>query len=193
MARPSPQDVTKLLVEAARGEEPATTALLPMVYAELRALAGAYFRRDGAGHTLQPTAVVHEAFLKLVGSETPSWESRAHFLAVASKAMRQVLTDHARRKRAAKRGGQRKRLTLSGLEGTPPAESEIDLLALEDALGKLAELAPRQARIVEMRFFAGLGTKDVAHVLGVSTRTVDREWRVARAFLRSELSRDRLS
>lgn len=184
-------DVTEILERARQGESSAVATLLPLVYGELRALGASFLQRQGPEHTLQPTALVHEAYLKLVGPATIEWESRAHFFAVAAKAMRQILTDHARRKKAAKRGGneERQRVTLSGLDTPLPVE-EIDLLALEDALAKLGEIDPRQCQIVEMRFLAGLKVSEVAEVLGVSTPTVEREWRMARAWLRRELGGD---
>jgi len=158
------------------------------VYRELRAIAGNIFREQAAGHTLQPTALVHEAWLKLASSEgSPAWQSRSHFLAVASKAMRQILIDHHRRRSAHKRGGEgRERITLSGL-AIGAATPEIDLLALEEALEKLAELDPRTARVVELRFFGGLTVEEIAEALGVGTTTVEGEWRHARAWLTREL------
>jgi RNA polymerase sigma factor (TIGR02999 family) len=180
-------DATALLERLRQGHASAASDLLPLVYDELRALAGAYFRRQVGDLTLQPTALVHEAYAKISGW-TDRWESRAQFLAVAAKAMRQVLADHARSRRAAKRGGDRARVTLSGL-ATPPTEpAPVDLIALDEALAKLSDLSPRQGQIVELRFLAGLDEAEIAHVLGVTSRTVQREWRVARAFLRAELS-----
>jgi RNA polymerase sigma-70 factor (ECF subfamily) len=178
---------TAILARVRQGDASAAAELLPFVYDELRALASGFFRRQNPNHTLQPTALVHEAFAKLAGW-SDEWESRAQFLAVAAKAMRQVLADHARSKRAAKRGGGRGRVTLSGL-ATPPVEpTPIDLIALDEALAELSALSPRQGQIVEMRFLAGLDEREIAHVLGVTTRTVQREWRIAKAFLRAALS-----
>jgi RNA polymerase sigma-70 factor, ECF subfamily len=188
-----PSEVTELFARIQDGELGAVEALLPLLYRELRAMAGSYFQRQTPGHTLQPTALVHEVFLKLARGQGADWESRAHFLAVAARAMRQVLANHAESKRAAKRGGGMPRITLSGLATPPHAESLVDLIDLDDALAKLSEVSTRQARIVEMRFLAGIGEEEIAHVLGVSTRTVQREWRMARAFLKCELSGDELS
>jgi RNA polymerase sigma-70 factor (ECF subfamily) len=194
MTERSPQGITEILARVGRGEEAAAATLLPMVYDELRALAGSFFEHQSPGHTLQPTALVHEAFLKLAQPEAGTWESRAHFFAVAAKAMRQILADHARRKKAAKRGGdQQHRVTLSGLQTPANVEQEIDLIALDEALSKLSELSPRQSQIVEMRFLAGLDEGAVAHVLSVTPRTVQREWRLAKAFLRCELSGNSVS
>ncbi|GMU37222.1 MAG: sigma-70 family RNA polymerase sigma factor [Phycisphaerae bacterium] len=187
MSATGPQDVTAILQRASAGERAATEALLPLVYDELRRLARHYLAGAQAGHTLQPTAVVHEAFVKLAGGAASAWESRAHFFAVAAKAMRQVLADHARARQAAKRGGDRERVTLSGL-ATPSREDEYDLERLDLALEKLAVLDPQQARIVECRFLVGMTVEEIGCVLGVSTRTVEREWSAARLWLRRELT-----
>jgi RNA polymerase sigma factor (TIGR02999 family) len=190
VGEPKPHEITEMLVRAAGGDALASEALLPLLYDELRAMARGYFRRQTPAHTLQPTALVHEAFLKLTGGRRTDWESRAHFLAVAAMAMRQILANHAERRRTAKRGGDRARVTLSGL-GTPAhPEMLADLLDLDEALAKLAELSPQQARIVEMRFLAGGGERDIAEALGVSIPTVRRQWRMAKAFLSRELGGD---
>jgi RNA polymerase sigma factor (TIGR02999 family) len=188
MAAQTPEDVTAVLARVRRGEEAAASDLLPMIYDELRALAGGYLKRQIPEHTLQPTALVHEAFLKLARPAAGDWESRAHFFAVAAKAMRQILADHARRKKAAKRAAGGQRVTLSGLLTPPTIEQQIDLIALDEALEKLTGLSPRQSRIVELRFLAGLSENEVVHVLGLTRGVVQREWRTARAFLRCELS-----
>jgi len=187
MEKKSSKEITEILARVEEGDDLAMAALLPEVYSEMRALAGSYFRNERAEHTLQPTALVHEAFVRLAGSAGASWESRAHFFAIAAQVMRRILTDHARTKKASKRGGGQERITLSGLLTPPNLTMQLDLLALDEALTKLSELFPRQGRIVEMRFLGGLNEKEVAHVLGVTTRTVQREWRMARAFLRLEL------
>lgn len=188
MQKSPPGDITKALDKTGRGDEAAAAALLPLVYEQLRTLAGSYFRRPGPDQTLQPTALVHEAFMKLAGPTDGNWQSRAHFFAVAARAMRQILADHARRRKATKRGVGQQRVTLSGLVTPPAVETQIDLIALDEALAKLTELSPRQGRIVELRFLAGLCEDEVAHLLGVTSRTVQRDWRMARAFLRCELS-----
>ena len=190
MGATSPDDVTQMLTYAARGEESAVAKLLPLVYDNLRALAGSYLLNERGDHTLQPTALVHEAYMKLLGGEKSDWKDRAHFFAIAAGAMRQILADHARRKKAAKRGGGQHRVTLSGLKTPATTESQIDLIALDEALAELADLYPEQARIVEMRFLAGLTVDEVAHVLSVSKSTVERKWRMARAWLRRQLSGD---
>ena len=188
-----PRDITEMLARVGEGDDLASETLLPLIYDELRALARVFFRRPGPDQTLQPTALVHEAFLKLTRGKRIDWESRAHFFAVAAKAMRQILANQAEKRRALKRGGDRARVTLSGL-GTPSGpEDEIDLLDLDDALTKLAALSPQQAEIVSMRFLTGLSEEEVAHTLGVTARTVRRQWRMARAFLKLELSGEGLS
>lgn len=179
-------EVTRLLQAWSRGEGGALDALVPLVYGELRRQANRYLGRQRAGHTLQPTAVVHEAFLKLVGHKNVSWNGRSHFFAVASKAMRQVLVDHARKKHAEKRGGDASRIVLDeGVASTPPRS--VDLAALDDALKRLEALDAEQARIVELRFFGGLTVEETAEVLGSSPATVKRAWRSARAWLYGEL------
>jgi RNA polymerase sigma factor (TIGR02999 family) len=160
--------------------------LMPLVYEELRALARRQLGRREAA-TLQPTALVHEAYLRLVGSQGASWESRAHFFAVAALAMRQVLANHARDKAAGKRGGGREMVTLHEAI-TPSQGADIDLLALSQALERLEALDERQARIVTLRFLAGMSVAEVAHALAISTATVEREWRVAKAWLSRALS-----
>jgi RNA polymerase sigma factor (TIGR02999 family) len=178
--------VSRLLASLNEGDASAREALLALLYNDLRKQASSYFRAQRVGHTLQPTAVVHEAFLRIVGNADITWEGRSHFLAVAAKAMRNVLADHARRRRAEKRGGAWDRVTLSGL-GSDDGERMIDALDLEDALAALQIEDERQARIVELRFYGGLSVDEVAHMLGVSPRTVDLDWRMARAWLRNRL------
>lgn len=178
--------VTQLVVAMNAGDRSARDALLPLVYAELRQQAAAYFRAQRGDHTLQPTALVHEAFLRLMGIDHIEWEGRSHFLAVAAMAMRNILADHARRRRAEKRGGSWERITLTGL-GSDGGERALDALDLDEALTALAAMDERQARIVELRFYGGLSVEQVAHVLEVSTRTVELDWRMARAWLRDRL------
>ena len=180
---------TLILRKVAEGDQAAIAALMPLVYEELRAVAGSYFREQPSNHTLQPTALVNEAFIKLVASEA-EWKDRAHFLAVAATAMRQILVDHARRRMTARRGGDRGRLTLTG-DFTPiVVDNDLDLLALHEALENLSALDRRQAQVVEMRFFGGMTVQEVAEVLGVSKTTVDKSWRAARAWLNAQLCQD---
>ncbi len=182
---PSPNDVTQVLAALHAGDAGAHDRLLGVVYDELRSLARGYLNRQKPGHTLEPTGLVHEAFIRLVHQEEPSYENRVHFFAVAAKAMRQLLIDHARRKQAEKRGGGWDRVTLSGLKSD--GASEIDLLDLDHALTELGDLDPQQCRIVELRFFGGLTIEETAEEVGVSTSTVEREWRAAKAWLSSRL------
>jgi RNA polymerase sigma factor (TIGR02999 family) len=158
---------------------------MPLVYEELRALAESYLQRERPDHTLQATALVHEAYMRLVKQEEVEWQSRAHFFAVAAQAIRRILVDHARGHLSAKRGGDRKRVRLDQDLALP--EPDLDLLALDEALEELARLHERQARIVELRFFGGLSLKEVAEYLGLSSRTIDGDWYMARAWLRSKL------
>jgi RNA polymerase sigma factor (TIGR02999 family) len=182
---------TRALTAASRGDPRASAQLMPLVYDELRALAAAYLRRERPDHTLQPTALVHEAFLRLIDQPYAEYNGRTHFFAVAAAVVRRVLVDSARADKAAKRGGGWHRLTL---EQAPESLSprELDVLALEEALAELAELDERQCRVVELRFFGGLRVEDTAQVLGVSTRTVEEEWRMARAWLRLRLKGEAL-
>ncbi len=180
-----PGPATFLLGRIRDGDENAARELLPMVYDQLRAVAGAYFAGQPSNHTLQPTALVHEAYLKLAGSGT-DWTDHAHFCAVAATAMRQILTNHARDKRAAKRSGNRVELTVEEMP-TPAGTFVLDLLDLDMALNELGTLNSRHARMVELRFFGGLGTDEMAHVLGISTGMVRREWRALRAWLSRRL------
>ncbi len=176
------EDVTRSLGEARRGDDSAARRLLPLVYEELRAVAVEMFRRQPPDHTLQPTALVHEAYARLIREEDAEWTDRAHFLAVAAKAMRSILIDHARRRKAGKRGEGWERVTLDHVvDGR--GDRAIDLLAVEQALGELGRLHARQVRVVEFRFFGGLTIPETAEVLGVSTGTVDNDWSMARALL----------
>lgn len=182
-------DATQLLRAFGRGEPEAAEKLLPLVYAELRSLAAGYFRQERPDHTLEPTALVHEAFMRLVDQTDVAWKDRTHFFAVAATAMRHILTDHARKRNAAKRGGNWERITLADAV-TPPVESSIDVVALDNALTRLAALDTRKHRIVELRFFGGLTVDEVARVLEVSRTTVESDWRGAKAWLSLELSKE---
>jgi RNA polymerase sigma-70 factor (ECF subfamily) len=180
--------VTQLLLEWGAGDRDALDRLLPVVFDELRRLAHSYLRRERADHTLQPTALVNEAYLRLVDQRGFTWQNRAQFFGIAANLMRQILVDHARKRAAEKRGGSDKRrlsLTQAGLVAHEP---EVDVLALDEALGRLNEFDPQQARVVELKFFAGLTIEETAEVLNVSHATVEREWKLARAWLRRELS-----
>ncbi|MGI8742679.1 MAG: sigma-70 family RNA polymerase sigma factor [Bryobacteraceae bacterium] len=180
------QTITKLLEQLNHGNRAAEEELIPIVYRELRLLAARYMRRERKDHTLQPTALVHEAYLKLMQQQAGNWQNRAHFFAIASQVMRRILVDHARSRRAVKRGGLERRVTLN--EGVFAAGNQaIDLIILDEALHRLAEFDERQSRIVELRFFGGLSLEEIAVVLDMSPRTVKRDWSVARAWLYGEL------
>ena len=179
--------VTELLAEAGRGDREAWKALVPLVYDELKKLADAEMHRERAGHTLQPTALVNEAYLRLVNLKEAKFNSRAHFFGAAAQAMRRILVDHARAKRAVKRGGSAERAELdSSLVSFE--ERSTDLLALDESLRRLAAMDAQQAHIVELRFFGGLTFEEVAQVIGVSLSSVERQWRIARAWLLKEIS-----
>jgi RNA polymerase sigma-70 factor (ECF subfamily) len=181
-------DVSRLLQAWGRGNIEAGEELLPIVYRELRRRAAAYLRGERPDHTLQPTALVHEAYLRLVGQERVTWQNRAHFFGVAAQAMRHILVDAARTQRRAKRGGGELNVSLSDVADLGIAKS-ADLVALDDALTTLETLHPRHSRVVELRFFGGLSLKEVAHVLNVSVGTVRRDWSLAQAWLYRELNR----
>ena len=168
------------------GDPRALEVLAPMLYDEMRALSAAYLKRERPDHTLQPTELAHEAFLRLLHQREVTWQNRAHFLGLVAQAMRRVLADHARRRRALKRGGAPVRVAL--VEDALPAQDEVAADDLDEALEDLARLEPRQARVIEMRFYAGLTVEETAEVLGTSPATVKRDWTVARAWLHRELS-----
>ena len=186
---PAPPGVTELLLAWGGGDEAALEALLPAVYAELHAQARRAMRRESEGHTLQATALVNEAFLRLVDQQRVAWRNRAQFFGVAAQLMRRILVDHARTRNAEKRGGGATPTTLAGVAAAEPAEAAgaVDVLALHEALERLAALDPEPARVVELRYFGGLTFEETAAALGVSPATVKREWAVARAWLRREL------
>jgi len=179
--------VTELLARWRAGDRQALDSLMPLVYEELRRLARHYLREERPNHTLQSTALVHEAFMRLVGQHPPNWEGRAHFFGVAARLMRQILVDHARSHQAAKRGGNALTLSLDA-EVAGPKGRDLDLLGLDAALNKLAERSPQQGRIVELRFFSGLTIEDTSEVLGISPATVKRSWTAARAWLYREMN-----
>ena len=180
--------ITELLIAWSDGRREALDDLMPMIYDDLRRLAAAYMRREPVGHALQPTALVSEAYLRLVDQRRVKWRNRAHFFGVAAGMMRRILVDHARRRRAERRGGDWERVTLTGVDLAASEPSQIDVLALHESLERLAVFDPQQARIVELRYFAGLTTDESAEVVGVSTATVEREWTIAKAWLRANLS-----
>lgn len=180
-------DVTSLLQAWSRGDESAFDRLLPMVYDELRRQARRHMRNQPPGHTLQATALVHETYLRLVGGEPVEWRDRAHFFRVAAKAMRSILVDHARARRAAKRGGGALHVSLGAADSGGRDSPELDVAALDEALERFTEIDPEKCRLVELRYFAGLSIEEAAEVLGTSPATVKRQWNTARAWLRREL------
>ena len=184
------QEVTELLARWTKGESSAREELVPMVYVELRRLARHCLLGQRPNHTFESAALVHEAYLRLVGHSAVRWDDRVHFFAVAAQLMRRILVDHARRKGAGKRGGDRVTLTLN--EDLAPAKPrELDVAALDDALNELSRMNPTHSRIVELRFFTGLSIEETARAMGVSPATVKRDWAVARAWLYRELARTR--
>jgi len=178
--------ITGLLHDWSRGDQSALEKLTPLVYAELRRVAAAYLKRERSGHTLQPTELVNEVFLRLVGQKPPDFRNRAHFMAIAAQLMREILVDHARKRARSKRGAGVHRITLE-LNSLAAPSPQVDFLALDEALAALAEFDPRKSRILEMHFFGGMGQEEIAVALGVHTNTVARDFRPARAWLQARL------
>ncbi|HTT65942.1 MAG TPA: sigma-70 family RNA polymerase sigma factor [Bryobacteraceae bacterium] len=188
-----PEQITNLLKAWERGDESALERLTPIVYAQLRRIARSQMRNEASGHTLQTTALVHEAYIRLMEGQEVQWQSRAHFYAVCATLMRRILVDEARKRAAARRGGEAQRIVSPGLKldqlpDVGPAR-DAEIVALNDALDTLAAIDPRKARVVELRFFGGLSAEESAVVLGVSPQTVRRDWSLARAWLNRELTR----
>jgi RNA polymerase sigma factor (TIGR02999 family) len=188
MTAPSPQGVTQLLKAWGNGEQQALDQLIPLVYSELHRLAHRYMGRERSAHLLQPTALVHEAYERLVNLRDVSWQNRAHFFGVSAQLMRRILVDYARSRRYSKRGGEWRQVPLNEAVAVF-RDRRTDIVALDDALHTLAEIDPRKSAVVEMRFFGGLSIKEVAEVLKVSQETVLRDWRLARVWLLRELSK----
>ena len=187
MSGPAPEEVTQLLLDWRNGDQAALDQLIPFVYAELQRLARAYMRRERPGHTLQTTALINEAYLRLIDQQV-SWQNRAHFLGVAAHLMRQVLVDHARAQAALKRGGNLLQVSLADAAGMMQGEA-AELLALDDALKGLAAIDPRKCQVIELRYFGGLTIAETAEVLDVSHTTVEADWKMARAWLRREMTK----
>jgi len=187
MKQRTSEDITRLLLEWSGGEQAALASLLPLVYDELRAMAQRHLRRERSAHTLQRTALVHEAFLRLVDQKSVNWQSRAHFFGLASQMMRRILVDHARKRVAAKRGSDPVRMDLEEL---PDAVAiDLDFVEFDRLLQRFEGLEPRSGRLVELRFFGGLSVEEAADVLGISVATAKRDWAIARAWLQRELMR----
>ena len=178
-----PDNVTELLLEFSKGNQEAVNEIFPLIYGELKKLANNYLRNERVSHTLQPTALVHEAYLKLVDHTRINWQNRAHFMGMAATMMRQILIDHARKHRAGKRGGEHENLSIEESIIIVAGEKSMDLIALDDALKELAKFDEQKSRIVELRYFGGLSVEETAEVLGVSEITVKRHWRMAKAWL----------
>ena len=188
MATRSREGITQLLERWSAGDKEALDQLMPLVYDELHRLAGAYLRRERHEHTLQPTALVNEAFLKLVDQHSIRWQNRAQFYGVAAQLMRRILVDHARVHYAAKRGGDRYQVPLDNIDGLRN-QPDADVLAVHELLDRLAEIDPEQSRLVELRFFGGLTIEEAAEVMHISHATVEREWKIAKAWLKRELTK----
>lgn len=184
---PNPGEITRLLVEYRTGRAAAADSLIPLVYAELRRIAAAQMRKERPDHSLQPTALVHEAYMRLIDQREKNWQNRAHFFAVAAHLMRLILVDHARKHRAVKHGGDVRRVPMEHIQLSSEKDYD-DLIALDDALNKLAERDPRMVRVIELRYFADLSVEETAEVLQVSTKTVKRDWQLARPWLHAELT-----
>jgi RNA polymerase sigma factor (TIGR02999 family) len=185
-----PSGVTQLLLDWNRGNPAALDDLLPMIQTQLHDIARGHLRHEQAGHSLEPSALVNELYLRLIDQDRVSWRDRTHFFGVSAQIMRRILVDHARRKQSAKRGGELTRITLSDALGMPES-NKVDLVFLDDVLTRLAAIFPQQGRVVELRFFAGLTVDETAEALGISTATVSREWTMAKAWLRRAMTEDR--
>jgi len=181
------ENITALLVGYGRGDKEALDKLMPIVYDELRRQAARYLRREQAGHTLQTTALIHEAYVRLVDQRNVQWQNRAHFFGIAAQMMRRILVDHARTKKRAKRGGSVIKVSLADAT-LPVNERDLDVVALDEALNRLAEIDEQQSRVVELRFFSGLTVEETAEVMHISPATVKRDWSMAKAWLHRELS-----
>ena len=181
------ENITELLVGSGQGDKDALDKLMPVVYDELRRQAARYLRREQAGHTLQTTALIHEAYVRLVDQRNVQWQNRAHFFGIAAQMMRRILVDHARGKRRAKRGGSDVKVSLADAT-IPVKERDLDVVALDEALTRLAQIDEQQSRVVELRFFSGLTVEETAQVMGISPATVKRDWSMAKAWLHREIS-----
>ena len=186
----APEDITTTLLGLTRGDGSAADRLMPVVYEKLRGLAEQFMQRERRDHTLQATALLNEAYLRLFDQSRVDWRGRAHFVAMAAEMMRRILVDHARRRAATKRGGGRDRVPLDETLAVTDARRQVDLIALDDALRELQKLNLRQARVVELRYFGGLSVKETAYALDISERTVENDWSVARAWLKQTMGHD---
>jgi RNA polymerase sigma factor (TIGR02999 family) len=190
LAVPDAENITDLLVSYGRGDKESLDKLMPVVYDELRRQAARYLRREQAGHTLQTTALIHEAYVRLVDQRNVQWQNRAHFFGIAAQMMRRILVDHARTKKRAKRGGSDIKVSLDDAAIAVKGQ-DLDVVAVDEALSRLAKIDEQQSRVVELRFFSGLTVEETAEVMGISPATVKRDWSMAKAWLHRELSGDR--
>lgn len=188
MDQQEPGDITQMLLELTGDNRKAVDEILPLIYPELRKLAGTYLKKERENHTLQPTALVHEAYLKMIDQDRVKWQNRAHFFGIAARAMRRILMDHARKHKAGKRGGAGENISLEENFIPLKREASAEFLALDEALDNLAKLDEMKARIVELRYFGGLSVEETAEVLNVSEITVKRHWRMAKAWLYGQIS-----
>jgi len=188
MSESNPGEITKMLLELTDGNRDVVDEILPHIYGELRKLAGSYLRRERSDHTLQPTALVHEAYMKLIDQRQVKWQNRAHFFGIAAQVMRRILMDHARRNSAEKRGSGETAVSLDDEFIVVAKGRSAELIALDDALKELERLDPEKARLVELRYFGGLSIEETAEVMEVSVPTINRHWRTAKAFLYSQIA-----
>jgi RNA polymerase sigma factor (TIGR02999 family) len=188
MSEQAPSEVTQMLIELTDGNQEVVNRILPHIYDELKRLASSYLRRERSDHTLQPTALVHEAYMKLIDQKRVRWQNRAHFFGIAAQVMRRILMDHARKHQAGKRGGEAEKLPIEEEILVVSHDRSAELVALDDALHTLAEMDEHKARIVELRYFGGLSIEETAEVMGVSVPTINRQWRMAKAWLYSQLA-----
>ncbi len=188
MSEENPGEITKMLLAMTDGNREVVDQILPHIYTELRKLAGSYLRRERSDHTLQPTALVHEAYMKLIDQRHVKWQNRAHFFGIAAQVMRRILMDHARKHSAEKRGSGENAVSLDDEFIVVSKGRSADLIALDDALEELAKLDPQKAKIVELRYFGGLSIEETAEVMDISVPTINRHWRMAKAFLHSQVA-----
>ena len=188
MTHQAPSEITQMLIELTDGNQEVVNQILPHIYDELKRLSSSYLRRERADHTLQPTALVHEAYMKLVDQKRVQWQNRAHFFGIAAQVMRRILMDHARKHQADKRGGDAEKLPIEEEILVVSHDKSAELIALDDALQTLAAMDEQKAKIVELRYFGGLSIEETAEVMGVSVPTINRQWRMAKAWLYSQLA-----
>ena len=184
----TPNEITQMLIELTDGNQEVVNQILPHIYDELKRLASSYLRRERVDHTLQPTALVHEAYMKLIDQKRVQWQNRAHFFGIAAQVMRRILMDNARKHKADKRGGEAEKLPIEEEILVVSHEKSAELIALDDALQTLAEIDEQKAKIVELRYFGGLSIEETAEVMGVSVPTINRQWRMAKAWLYSQIA-----